>query len=236
MNSHEQKSSTFPTEETSTHDGIVDQAKHALSSVAGQARQQVTHQMDVRKEHAVEKLGDVADAIRQTSDKLKDIGPLGDVAGRAADRIQQVATFFEGKQVTEIIRDVETFARREPAIFLGTAFALGLIGGRFLKSSPQPTSDSDSRFSSSERSASGPFGERESHLVSRGQDDLSKRYGVPKYASSDASSMRESSRTAPGMVPHSPPPMKSSARDGEPPAGTTTSPETEPRDGRIGRA
>jgi len=114
---------------------IVDQARHALTNVAGQAREQVTHHMDVRKERAVEKISDVAGAIRETSEKLDGMGPLGDVAGRAADGIERLAQFFEGKQVTDIVRDVERFARREPAIFLGAAFAAGLIGGRFLKSS-----------------------------------------------------------------------------------------------------
>jgi hypothetical protein len=76
-----------------------------------------------------------ATAIRETSDKLKGVGPLGAVAGRAADGIESVAEFFEGKQIGDVVREVEKFACREPALFVGAAFALGLIGGRFLKSS-----------------------------------------------------------------------------------------------------
>jgi hypothetical protein len=120
-------------------DAIVDQAKtamsHVASDVAGQAREQVNAQFDTRKDKAVETMGNVASAIRETSDKLKGVGPLGDVAGRAADGIESVAEFFEGKQITDVVRDVEKFAKREPALFLGAALAIGLIGGRFLKSS-----------------------------------------------------------------------------------------------------
>ena len=121
---------------SSDQDGkIVDQAKHAVTHVASQAKEQVNAQFDTRKDKAVETIGNVATAIRETSDKLKGVGPLGDVAGRAADGIESVAEFFEGKQIGDIVRDVEKFARREPALFVGAAFALGLIGGRFLKSS-----------------------------------------------------------------------------------------------------
>ena len=125
---------------TSDQDGkIVDQAKqavtHVASSVANQAREQVSTQFDARKDKAVETMGNVASAIRDTSDKLKGVGPLGDVAGRAADGIEKVADFFEDKQIGDVVRDVQTFARREPALFIGAAFALGVIGGRFLKSS-----------------------------------------------------------------------------------------------------
>lgn len=123
---------------------IADQAKqavtHVASNVASQAKEQVNAQFDTRKDKAVETIGNVATAIRETGDKLKGVGPLGDVAGRAADGMEKVADFFEGKQIGDVVRDVERFARREPAIFIGAAFALGLIGGRFLKSSAHRSS------------------------------------------------------------------------------------------------
>lgn len=120
-------------------EAIVEQAKHAVTHVADQAKEQVSNQLntqfDSRKDKAVETMGTVADAIRGTSEKLKGVGPLGDVAERAATGIENVAQFFEGKKIGDLARDVERFARREPALFLGATFALGLIGGRFLKSS-----------------------------------------------------------------------------------------------------
>jgi len=116
-------------------DGLGEQAKQTASNVARGASEQVSRQIDVRKDKAVETMGNVAQAIRQTTSTLKEAGPVGDLADRAADGIERVATFFEGKNVGQLASDVERFARREPAIFLGAAFALGLIGGRFLKSS-----------------------------------------------------------------------------------------------------
>jgi hypothetical protein len=124
---------------------IVDQATQAVTHVASnlshQAREQVNTQFDTRKDKAVETMSTVATAIRETGDKLKGVGPLGDVAGRAADGIEKVADFFEGKHISDVVRDVESFARREPALFIGAALAVGLIGGRFLKSSAHRSSD-----------------------------------------------------------------------------------------------
>jgi hypothetical protein len=121
---------------TSEHDGkIVDQAKLAMSHVASQAREQVNSGLDAQKGKAVEMMGSVATAMRETSEKLKGVGPLGEAAGRAAQGIEKAADFFEGKKIGDVVRDVESFARREPALFIGAALAIGVVGGRFLKSS-----------------------------------------------------------------------------------------------------
>ncbi|MET0795363.1 MAG: hypothetical protein ABW061_27840 [Polyangiaceae bacterium] len=48
----------------------------------------------------------------------------------------------------DVLGDVGSFARREPAMLLRGAFVLGLLGGRFLKSShvrPAPSNGGDSR-------------------------------------------------------------------------------------------
>jgi hypothetical protein len=44
--------------------------------------------------------------------------------------------------VRELIEDAQRFARRQPAVFLGLSFGLGLLGARFLKSSPPQTNTS----------------------------------------------------------------------------------------------
>lgn len=202
---------------------IVDQAKqaitHVASDVAGQAREQVSTQFDTRKDKAVETMDNVASAIRDTSDKLKGIGPLGDVAGRAADSIEKVADFFEDKQIGDVVRDVERFARREPALFIGAAFALGLIGGRFLKSSsPRSSASSSGGYDSAGYSAGdyGDYGRSESFLS---DDDLED----------DVASFRGQASTKPygspassfSSDPQAVTPMKSSAA-GSPTASSSS--------------
>ena len=46
---------------------------------------------------------------------------------------------LKNKDVTELLNDAQRLARRQPALFVGGAFALGLLGARFLKSSRRRT-------------------------------------------------------------------------------------------------
>jgi hypothetical protein len=120
-----------------------DQAKET----AGQAYEAVTEtaatKLDERKSTLSGGLATVADSVRQVSDNLgsakTDSGLAGSAAKyteTAAKRIEDVATYFETKSVRDMARDLESFARRNPAVFLGAAFGLGLLAARFLKSSP----------------------------------------------------------------------------------------------------
>ena len=100
-------------------------------------------------------------------------GPgFGDVAGRAADGIEKVAEFFEDKQIGDVVRDVERFARKEPALFVGAAFALGLIGGRFLKSSA-PRRDAGTY-----AGGSSDYGDDDRKFLSDDDDADTYRYGA----------------------------------------------------------
>lgn len=124
---------------TGTTNGLVDQAKQTATNVATTAKEGVTHQVEQRidqtKEKALDKLDTVSGALRGASEKLEGTGPLPDLAERAADGIDRVVHYFENKSLGEVLGSVESFARREPALFLGGAVALGIFAGRFLKSS-----------------------------------------------------------------------------------------------------
>ena len=79
-----------------------------------------------------------ASALRGTSEGLRDVGPLPDLADQAAEQIEKLANYVQSKNLGDLVREVERFARREPAIFLGASFAVGLLGGRFMKASASP--------------------------------------------------------------------------------------------------
>jgi hypothetical protein len=61
---------------------------------------------------------------------------------QAADQVERLSSYLQGNDLGRLVGDVERFARRQPAVFLGGMFLAGLIGARFLKSSqPQPQYD-----------------------------------------------------------------------------------------------
>ena len=118
---------------------VADQAKEQAGQVVDQAKQQATSQLASRKDQAAESLGTVADALRQSGKHLRENDQQGfaQYADKAAERVEQFSGQLRGKDVQEIVRDVERYARQQPALMLGGAFVLGLLGARFLKSTAQ---------------------------------------------------------------------------------------------------
>lgn len=125
----------------STGESLLTDAKNAVGHMAEGARDQVVTRVEAQKDKAAEKIGTVAGALRAAGEPLAEIGPLPDLAGRAADQIESIAEYVQSRTVGDIVQEVERFARREPAIFLGAAFGVGLLAGRFLKSSPRRSAE-----------------------------------------------------------------------------------------------
>ena len=126
--------------------GLVSQVKESGGKVASQAIDQVKEKaatkIDEQKSTLAQGLGSVADTIRQVGETLKSADEQSGVASTAAkygdtlaSQVEQFSGYLEKHNVSELMRDVERFARRNPAYFIGGAFALGLLGARFLKSS-----------------------------------------------------------------------------------------------------
>jgi len=114
---------------------VKDQAKRTVAQVTDQAKTNV----DSRLGEVASELGSVAEAVRQTSEDLGDHDQQGiaHYGNRIADQIEGVSNYLNNRGVEEVLADVEGLARRQPALFLGGAFTLGLLVGRFLRSSSQ---------------------------------------------------------------------------------------------------
>jgi hypothetical protein len=107
--------------------------------IAEQARQQAQARAAGQKERAADSLGRVAQALRQSSQQLRDQdqGTLAQYTEKAADQVERFSGALRNKDVNQLVGEAEHFARQQPGIFLGGAFALGLLAARFLKSSRQ---------------------------------------------------------------------------------------------------
>ncbi len=126
---------------------VTREVRGAASELASRTGQQVESQIESRKERTVEELGAVAEALRRTGQNLRgsDQEAISKYADMAAQRVDRVSGYLREHTIGEVIGEFEAFARREPAIFLGASFALGLIGGRFLKSSARPSGEGHAR-------------------------------------------------------------------------------------------
>jgi hypothetical protein len=118
---------------------VIGQAQETAGKVVDQVRETASSRISSQKDRAAETIGTLAGVIRDTGTQLqdKDQGTLAEYTGKVADQIEQLSTYLQNKDMRDIVAEVERFARRQPAIFLGGAFALGMLGARFLKSSAQ---------------------------------------------------------------------------------------------------
>jgi len=129
-------------------------ASNIASTVVDRARQTTETQLSTRMDQATQTLDEVAQAVRRTGESLREGQQpmIAEVTDRAAQRVEDVALYLRGKQPADLIRDAESFARREPVLFLGGGLALGWFIARFLKSGPpQDQQSSGSTYASQQR-------------------------------------------------------------------------------------
>jgi hypothetical protein len=123
-----------------------DQVKQAASSAADKAKQTAKSQASTQKDQAAQSLHTVGQAVNQAAQQLRQNNqtPIAQVAETAASNLNQFADHLSSRNIDSLIGEVEDFANRQPALFLGGAFLLGVLGARFLKSSRAGMSQSGS--------------------------------------------------------------------------------------------
>ena len=105
--------------------------------VMDRVKETATAQISNQKTRATDGLGSIASAVRQSSRPLRDNQQdmIAEYVEKAADQIERFSTSLRERDVNDLVSDVQQFARRQPALFIGAAFATGLVAARFLKSS-----------------------------------------------------------------------------------------------------
>jgi hypothetical protein len=115
--------------------------RQLASDVAAQVTKSAERQLTSGKERAAEAIGHFAEALRETGGQLgaKEMPAIEDYLDRAATQVESLSRYLQRKKLGQVVGDVESFARREPVLFVGSALVVGLLGGRFLKSSAPVT-------------------------------------------------------------------------------------------------
>jgi hypothetical protein len=112
---------------------VVDQAKNSFR----QARERATSSLADSKRQAADQVGGLATALHSAGQHLRGEQQerIAGLADSFAEQVDQVASYLRDADLQRLARDVEGLARRQPALVFGAAFAIGLLGARFLKSS-----------------------------------------------------------------------------------------------------
>ena len=125
--------STHPLAETGREAG--ERAGHLVERSAEIGFQQADRGLD----QAVDGIETVADSIRRVSADMETEQPqMAELASTAADQAEAVARYLRDTDVRQLIGNVEDFARRQPLVFLGGAFLVGVAASRFIKAAARP--------------------------------------------------------------------------------------------------
>ncbi len=112
------------------------EAKQQAGELAKRARQTAIQQANSQKDRAAEKLDHLGGAIERVRSNVEKQDPtVASAANIAAEQTQRLAGYLRRTDTNQILRGVEDFARRQPAVFLAGAFAVGFTLSRFLKAS-----------------------------------------------------------------------------------------------------
>lgn len=130
---------------------MLDQAKTTASDAYGSVADKAASAIDEQKAGLTGGLTTAAETVRRVSGTISEGESQNGISGyaaryteTAAQKLEEAAHYFEANDLRAMARDVEAYARRNPAIFLGAAFALGILAARFIKSGPSTSADSNS--------------------------------------------------------------------------------------------
>lgn len=119
---------------------LASEAKEKGREMAREGRQRARSQAEEQKERVSSGLRSMASALRRGGEELpEDQRQYGRFLDVVADRAEDASHYLEDRDVESLTREVRTFARDHAPVFLGGAFTLGMLGARFLKSSPRGT-------------------------------------------------------------------------------------------------
>lgn len=116
---------------------LLNQTKEVTGQALDTAKNQVKSQLSTQKNRAADGLDSAVRALEGTKEQFRqnDLDFIAGYADNITDQIRQLTGYLHDKDIDDLMRDVESFARRNPAVFIGGAFLLGIAAARFLKSS-----------------------------------------------------------------------------------------------------
>ena len=127
---------------------LVDTMREHVGPIAEQVKDQASAVAQQQMTSAAEGLDSAAGAVNAVGDRLREnnLGELSQYTDLAAEQIEKLAHWLRTTTPEEIAHDIEDFAKKQPAVFVAGALALGLVGVRFLRSTSQDDSqDADKK-------------------------------------------------------------------------------------------
>ena len=108
----------------------------AAKDMASQATDKLKGAVNDQKSAGAAYVGTLAHTMRRAAQEFdKDLPMAGTCIRKAASQIEGVSDHIRNGNLNDVVRNAQSFARRQPTAFLGLAVLAGFGAVRFLKSS-----------------------------------------------------------------------------------------------------
>lgn len=120
-------------------------APGGIRGMASKAGEKIMDTAERQKGIGADYVDGIAEAVRRAAGEFESQAPQAAHYIRyAADQMETMSDSFRRRDMSQMIEDVQSFARRQPTAFLGLSFLAGFAAIRFLRSGAPPSSSARS--------------------------------------------------------------------------------------------
>jgi hypothetical protein len=115
-------------------------------AIVGTAGRQLAEQVDRRSSELGEKVASAAGAVRDVGKQLReqDRPGVAKLTEGVADRVEGIGGYLASRSPDQLVSDIKDLATREPLVFAGVCFALGMFAARVVKAATHGPENSSS--------------------------------------------------------------------------------------------
>lgn len=124
-----------------TASAVKEDVTKAAQSAARTVQDEAAHYADRSKETAAREVRGVASALRTAADELRDGSPQERTFSQLADGLADASDTIRDKDLGEVVSGLNSFARRNPLLFLGGAALAGFAATRFARATARDPQD-----------------------------------------------------------------------------------------------
>ncbi|MDT0262564.1 hypothetical protein [Jatrophihabitans lederbergiae] len=128
---------------------VTAEAGKQAKDLVNQARSELTQQAGQQQQRLAGGLRALGDELQSMVDNGQQSGVATDLAGQAAQKSHEIASWLDEREPGRLVEEVKDFARRRPGAFLLVAASAGLVAGRLtrgIKANAQDQSQSSQQY------------------------------------------------------------------------------------------
>ena len=110
-------------------------ASDTVRRTADDVTDQAVRGMESGKNRASQQFAETADSVRQSADQLRDRQQtwLADLLDRGAEQLDHVSETLRSNDLQGLLNQLDSFARRQPAVFAGASMIAGFALARMAR-------------------------------------------------------------------------------------------------------